>query len=272
VSLTDTVVHRDDSLVTLDVRCTCAAGEHDEEETPPGFEVVLPLAGALVRRAGAMTSLVDAAWGYLAQPSTAHEIVHVSDGDRCVALAPTQVLADELGLDARAASASWVVPVDRSCHRRLSRAFATTARRDELASGEAWLSVLSGLAAAPRSERSSRAAQHEAAVARVREAIVTAPGAAWTVRSLGSVAGYAPHHLSRVFRSTTGMTLSAYRDRVRLGRAMALLQEGMPVADVAADLGYVDHAHLTRRATQLLGMPPSAFRSPDRAPMSKRSP
>jgi hypothetical protein len=106
MSLTETVVHRDDSLVALDVRCTCAAGEHDEEETPPGLEVVLPLAGALVRRAGAMTSLVDAAWAYLAQPSTPHEIVHVSDGDRCVALAPTEVLADELSLDVRAASRS----------------------------------------------------------------------------------------------------------------------------------------------------------------------
>jgi AraC-like DNA-binding protein len=101
---------------------------------------------------------------------------------------------------------------------------------------------------------------------------VTDPGAAWTMRSLGSVAGYAPHHLSRVFRSTTGMTLSAYRDRVRLGRAITLLQDGMRVADVAADLGYVDHAHLTRRATHLLGVAPSAFRSAARAPMSKRSP
>jgi AraC-like DNA-binding protein len=272
VSLTDTVVYRDDSLVTLDVRCTCAAGENDEEETPAGFEVVIPLAGALVRRAGAVTSPVDAAWGYVARPRTPHEIVHVTDGDRCIALAATEVLADELCLDIRAASTSWVVPVDRSCHRRLSHALATAARRDELASSEAWLAVLAGLAAAPRSQRNSRGAQREAAVARVREAIVTSPGTAWTVRSLGSVAGYAPHHLSRVFRATTGMSLSDYRDRVRLGRAMALLQDGMPVADVAADLGYFDHAHLTRRASRVLGVLPSAFRSPDRAPMSKRSP
>jgi AraC-like DNA-binding protein len=272
VSLTDTVLHRDDSLVTLDIRCTSAAGDHDEEETPPGFEVVIPLAGALVRRAGAVTSLVDAACGYVARPRTSHEIVHVSEGDRCVALAPTEVLADELSLDVRAGPASWVVPVDRGCHRRLSWAFATAARRDALASGEAWLAVLSGLAAAPRSQRGTGAAQREAAVMRVREAIVATPGAAWTVRSLGSVAGYAPHHLSRVFRATTGMTLSDYRDRVRLGRGMALLRDGMPVAEVAADLGYFDHAHLTRRATQVLGVPPSAFRSPDRAPMSKRSP
>lgn len=270
VSLTDTVVHRDDSLVTLDVRCTYAAGEQDEEETPAGFEVVVPLAGALVRRAGGVTSLVDATCGYVARPRTAHEIVHVTDGDRCIALAPTEVLADELCLDVRAASGSWVVPVDRACHRRLSQAFATAARRDELASGEAWLALLSGLAAAPGSQRNGRATQREAAVARVREAIVTAPGAAWTVRSLGSVAGYAPHHLSRVFRATTGMSLSDYRDRVRLGRAMALLKDGMPISEVAADLGYVDHAHLTRRASQVLGVLPSAFRSPDRAPMSKR--
>jgi AraC-like DNA-binding protein len=51
---------------------------------------------------------------------------------------------------------------------------------------------------------------------------------------------------------------------------MALLRDGMPIADVAADLGYVDHAHLTRRATQVLGVKPSALRSPGRAPISKR--
>jgi AraC-like DNA-binding protein len=55
--------------------------------------------------------------------------------------------------------------------------------------------------------------------------------------------------------------LSGYRDRVRLGRALALLRDGMAIGEVAVDLGYYDHAHLTRRVTQLLGVPPSALRS-----------
>jgi len=259
MTLTSVLLHHDDSLTALDVRCTCSAGQHDEEVTAE-LEVVIPLTGALMRRAHGGSSLVDAAFGYVAPAAATQEITHLSDGDRCVAVAPAEVLVDELGLDADAAS--WTVPVDRALQRHLSRAMTTAPEGDQLAAGEAWLRVVSGLGVRSASgERRGGAAQREAAVARVREAIVAAPGAPWTVRALGAVGGYAPHHLSRVFKAATGMSLSGYRDRVRLGRALALLRDGMAIGEVAVDLGYYDHAHLTRRVTQLLGVRPSALRS-----------
>jgi AraC-like DNA-binding protein len=97
------------------------------------------------------------------------------------------------------------------------------------------------------------------AVRRAREAILDDPGAVWTVPTLAAIAGYAPHHLSRVFRSTTGMTVSEYRERVRLGCAIAMLRDGNPVVDVASHLGYCDQAHLARRASEVLGLPPSSL-------------
>jgi hypothetical protein len=117
--------------------------------------------------------------------------------------------------------------------------------------------------------------------ARLRRSVARRPvraggGASVSARHGGGAARGCSHAGPRGDRGGSGRSLdhaiAGLRGRVRLGRGMALLRDGMPVAEVAADLGYFDHAHLTRRATQVLGVPPSAFRSPDRAPMSKRSP
>lgn len=246
-----TVLHQDDGLVVLDVRCAASAGSY-EEEVVAGFEIVLPLAGGLERRSQ-HTGVVDAAFGYTTHPGMGQAITHLSDGDRCVAVMPTEQTADELGLDV----------VDRARvmvdQRRLAAAMGES---DPLAAGEAWLAVAAVAIVRPASTAWPRITPpRAAAVRRVREAIVADPGAPWTMRSLGAVAGYAPHHLSRIFRQATGLTPAGYRDRVRLGAVLALMRDGLPIADVAATLGFCDHAHLTRRAVAVLGAPPSALRA-----------
>ena len=43
------------------------------------------------------------------------------------------------------------------------------------------------------------------------------------------------------------MTLTAYRNRVRVLRALDAIEDGhRDLAGLAADLGFADHAHLTR--------------------------
>jgi hypothetical protein len=55
---TSTVLHSGGCLDVLDVRCGCASGHRDVEETA-GFELVVPLAGAFVRRSAHSEALVD---------------------------------------------------------------------------------------------------------------------------------------------------------------------------------------------------------------------
>jgi AraC-like DNA-binding protein len=230
---------RTEDLCVLDVRCTCRRGTV-EEETAPGFEIVFPTSG-LYRRNGAE---VDATSAYVGRPGGEQHITHVTDGDRCVAVLLSERLASELGLDSCGS-------VSRSASQ--DRAVARARRTDE----ETWLRVLRPSRASPPR---SVAADHERAVARVREALAAEPGLPWSLRSLAAVAGYAPHHLSRVFRACTGSTVSAHRDRVRLALAAELAGDGMPLADVATACGFVDHAHLTRRTRQVLGTVPSQLR------------
>lgn len=257
---TSATVHAEAGLRVLDVRCASRPGQREEEE-PDGVEVVVPLAGAFERRDRWGTEVIDAAFGFVARPGMAQAITHLTDGDRCIALLAADHVVEGLGLaDHRRPT---VLPLDRRAQRALAGALATAP--DRLAAGEAWFAVLetasaagSASAAEPGNRRAARV--RRTAADRVRQAIHDDPGAAWTVAALAAIAGYAPHHLSRTFRATTGWSLSEYRDRVRLGVAMSMLRDGVPGAAVAASLGWCDQGHLARRARDVLGVVPSALR------------
>jgi len=73
-----------------------------------------------------------------------------------------------------------------------------------------------------------------------------------------------PHHLSRVFHEQTGTTLSAYRTQLRANLALEHLTGvtgSATLADVAAQCGFADHAHLTRTVRRHLGTTPAALRT-----------
>lgn len=239
MSRTVATLLRTEDLHVLDVRCTCPSGTV-EEETTAGFEVVFPTSG-MYRRTG---DDVDAATAYVGVPSADHRIEHVTDGDRCVAVLVSERLAGELGLDG--------APLRRtSAHDRV------VARARRGVDEETWLDAIAPVPGARRAASDA----HRRAVTRVREAVAADPGGPWTLRSLALIAGYAPHHLSRVFRACTGTTVTEHRDRVRLARAAELAADGMRLADVAAACGFADHGHLTRRASRVLGVVPSRLRA-----------
>jgi AraC-like DNA-binding protein len=57
------------------------------------------------------------------------------------------------------------------------------------------------------------------------------------------------------------MTLTGYRNRVRVLQALEALEAGEPdLAALAARLGFADHAHLTRTVRAECGRPPRELR------------
>jgi transcriptional regulator GlxA family with amidase domain len=70
-----------------------------------------------------------------------------------------------------------------------------------------------------------------------------------------------PHHLSRVFRSLTGETITAYRARLRVRAALERMRGGeLDLARLAADTGFADQSHLCRQVRLQTGQTPSALR------------
>ena len=75
-------------------------------------------------------------------------------------------------------------------------------------------------------------------------------------------AGTSLFHLCRVFREQTGLTMHAYRTRQRLGHALDRLVSGSGanLTELALDLGFSSHSHLSRAFQKQMGVPPSAIR------------
>ncbi|WP_211264203.1 helix-turn-helix domain-containing protein [Streptosporangium amethystogenes] len=104
-------------------------------------------------------------------------------------------------------------------------------------------------------------AADRALVATAREAILQRTPEAAGLCSLAGLLKVSPYRLSRVFSQEMGVSLTRYRNRVRVGQAMDRLTQGeRGLADLAADLGFADQAHLTRTVREHLGHTPTVLR------------
>ena len=79
-----------------------------------------------------------------------------------------------------------------------------------------------------------------------------------------------PFALLRAFRSQTGLPPHAYVNQQRVRLARSLLDSGVPPAEVAAQTGFADQAHLTRHFKRVVGVPPGAYQRERRAALRRR--
>jgi AraC-like DNA-binding protein len=77
---------------------------------------------------------------------------------------------------------------------------------------------------------------------------------------LAAAAGCSRFIVYRAFRGTYGMAPSEYQRQLRLRTARRLLARGQRPAEVAAEVGFADQAHLTRWFVRSFGVTPGAYR------------
>lgn len=80
------------------------------------------------------------------------------------------------------------------------------------------------------------------------------------VAELAAVAGLSPAHLIRAFGAAFHVPPHVYLNAVRIRHAQALIRRGMPLALVAADCGFADQSHLSRRFKGSVGVAPAQWR------------
>jgi AraC-like DNA-binding protein len=81
-----------------------------------------------------------------------------------------------------------------------------------------------------------------------------------------------PHHLSRVFRQVTGLTLTEYRNRLRVSEVLADLQDGESnLRELAARYGFADQAHMIRVVRRHYGAAPGTLQKLLKAPIAHGS-
>lgn len=95
----------------------------------------------------------------------------------------------------------------------------------------------------------------------VLDAVTADPRADHSLAAMARRAGVSERHLTRLFRTETGMTAAQFVERIRLEAAQALLESGSDPLDVVARASGFGSVETMRRAFQrILGVTPGAYR------------
>jgi len=226
------------------------------------YQIMLVRKGMFRVRYGGVVSDVDKTTCYLGVPGVARQFAHPASGELSTVITLSPELWRSMAGDA---------PITRHraytdarielTHRRILAArpdpgYALTERLLLLLA-----EVVSRTAASPAPDHHRPARTDRALAERARAAIAADHPSAGRLSSLAVLLGSSPYRLSRAFSRELGVSLTHYRNRVRITRALDRLEAGEPsLAVLAADLGFADQAHLTRTVRDHLGHTPSALR------------
>jgi AraC-like DNA-binding protein len=249
----------------FDVRCTRGRGTGDPGEQATSRGVVFVRRGCFVRRGGGGQAVLDPTAAYCTNPGEEQRFDHPhTEGDDCTLIALEEHVVASLWGDPTLPSAALVVPPQLDlAHRSLLAGARRGNDEDQLV--EQAIALL--VAAVDQIDRRRSIAGRPATV-RARKALVdgalealAANSGRCSVVELATMLAVSPHHLSRLFRSVTGTTISRHRMRLRTRAALERLAEGeRDIAQLAADTGFADQSHLCRVMRSETGQTPSVLR------------
>ncbi|WP_280830537.1 helix-turn-helix domain-containing protein [Mycolicibacterium frederiksbergense] len=244
--------------------CTGEDAHWSEPECPVDGRFVLVQSGCFRRRGSGGPVDHDATVGYLGEPGEREHFAHPHGGDTCTSVQLSASswwqLAGEPGR-----SGSAAVYVDARLELAHRRLLANGCDDPEYQLAEDLVRLV-GSALRSATERPIPAGDalrpaDRRLVTQAREAIREADAAADGLFPLAAALGVSPYRLSRSFSNELGVSVTRYRNRVRVGRALELLQSGeRTMADVAATLGFADQAHFSRTLREHTGYTPTTAR------------
>jgi AraC-like DNA-binding protein len=208
------------------------------------------------RERGALPSMVS-----ILPPHVVHD-GRPATGDgfrkRVIYLEPETVGEDRIG-----AAVDRPMLRDRALHDRLDTLHARLEAPDDRLEAETRLAfVLERLRIALGAGADERAPDHRTAADDAERLRAWLDGRVFeplTMADAAAALGAPPTRLARAFTGTLGIAPHRYVLGRRLDAARTRLLDGQPVADVAAEVGFVDQAHLTRRFRDFLGTTPGRF-------------
>lgn len=102
-------------------------------------------------------------------------------------------------------------------------------------------------------------AGRDARLLRAMERLRSNPGDDLTLEALARASGSSERTLARLFVAETSMTFARWRDHLRIVSALDLLERGVPIAQIAIDLGYQSQSSFTTMFARIMGVPPRRY-------------
>ncbi|MEU4425054.1 helix-turn-helix transcriptional regulator [Actinoplanes sp. NPDC024001] len=256
----DVVAARPDFTIAA-VTCRDDHRNWSPAESHDSFRLILVRRGRFRRRVGGVRTDLDPTVAYLGAPGEEEFFAHPAGGDVCTSMFLSPALWHGIAGDRQLTSP--VVYVDAEldlAHRRLL----ASARAGDVdhAVAEHLLHLMSrAVTQAVAQPTPAAGAADRPLVAAAREAIGAGHPAAGGLLPLAALLGVSPFRLSRAFSAQMGVSLTRYRNRVRVAHALDRLEAGeAQLGSLAADLGFADQAHLCRTVRAHLGHTPTALR------------
>jgi AraC family transcriptional regulator len=255
-----------------DVTCGGARSEPDEPETVDTTQLVFPYRGVFVRHVGAHDAVADASQVLFFNAGEEYRISHpVRGGDACLSLSLDATLLREV------APAAMLAPRPRGSALRFAmhrvgidpRTQVMVAllrhglRRGTIEPFEAESLALTLVTRALRplahvSPGGSVARQK--LVDRIKLLLASDLGRRWTLADIAAEVRGSPVYLTQVFQQVEGVPLYRYHLRLRLARALDLLDTCEDLTALSLELGFSSHSHFSAAFRETYGRSPSEFR------------
>lgn len=242
-------------VLVAQVRCDGRDRRWGQAEEVSEFGLVIVRAGVFRRRADGAETVLDPTMAYVQRPGEIQQVAHPAGGDVCTSMTISPEIAERLC----ASGQLRVTPEADLAHRWLVARAMHGADVVEL--GDHATEVVTAVLAEPAPKRRAHLVDDARALLNARPVL--------PLTQLATELGVSPWYLSRVFHRVTGVTVSRYRLRLRVRAALERFVDcqvstgsvGGGLADLAAELGFADQAHLTRVFSAETGRSPAALRA-----------
>jgi AraC-like DNA-binding protein len=258
-----------------DVVCDGACRHKSPEECAHGAHLVFPYRGLFMHHLGGdRDAVAEPNQVVFLNGEEGFRISHpVGGGDACLSLSLSETMLAELTPKDQTRGGPSV-SFERQRRRIDPRAQALVALlRHSLSRGsiETLEAETLSLTLVRRAlgERTSHAAAaswgRQRLVDRAKLVLASDLGRRWTLAEIADEVGVSPVYLTQVFQQVEGVPLYRYQLRLRLARALDLLDSYDHLTNLALDLGFSSHSHFSAAFKQAYDRTPAEFQRSVRA-------
>jgi AraC-like DNA-binding protein len=251
--------------------CGAVGRGMSEEEVESRFTVVFPMRGVFVHHAHGRRTTASPAVALFLDRGQIHQMSHpAGGGDQSFFIAYNTRLVEpflDLSVSAFPRRVATTSPTMFLTMRAVARRVGS-GHLEDLAAEELAVGALDTLLGDPDISEPSTTQRN--LIADAEEYLSSHFRDKSDLITIGRQIGVSPHHLSRLFRRITGVTLSARRTQLRLRSAIDQLLDGAEdISEIAIESGFYDHSHLTNTMQAKLGTTPSQIRDEGGFPLPR---
>jgi len=257
------------TVAVRDISCRGSCRHPGAEEHTTTSHLVFPYRGVYVRHVGTDQAVAEANQVLFFNPVEGYRVSHpIGGGDASLSLAIDEAQLRELapksllragGVLAFARHRLRIDPRTQALVALLRHSL--RAHRAEPLEAESLTLTLVQRALGPRTTHAAGASAGRQRLAdRAKLVLAGDLSRRWTLADVAGEVGASPVYLTQVFQQVEGTPLYRYQLRLRLARALDLLDRCDDLSTLALDLGFSSHSHFSAAFQQTYGRSPTAFR------------